>query len=401
MASYRMPSWSRLAVAASTALVAATSGCGSALPGPAHAPATSAGASQPPRVWLASVQMTSPTTGWAIRYTGDPASPSPVSLTVARTTDGGRQWHGVAPLPAGSAPALLDAVTASRARLVVTTRSHTFVLSTGNGGASWTRSAPLPPGGAVSVSFAGRTDGWLMQLLGAAAGSEWIAIYRTDDSGLRWNRVAETPPAPSYGPSSSGLPAGCDKVGIAFSSTTGWLTLGCPVGYLVLVSKSAGSHWVRERLPLSSSACPDGCSISPPQFFGRTGFMTVDRGPRTAGLLVTSDGGARWRLQPLPSGAGSYPQIQFFGQRAGVMVPVTRQATPGRVFYVTANGGRTWRAQPQGTRFTVLGTGTDFVSTRTGFAWVNGADVTSGGPPDMYETSNSGRSWQPFAPRLA
>jgi photosystem II stability/assembly factor-like uncharacterized protein len=165
------------------------------------------------------------------------------------------------------------------------------------------------------------------------------------------------------------------------------------------VSRDAGSRWASQGLPLSAAACPDGCTLSPPQFFGRTGFMTADRQPHTAALLVTTNGGARWHLKRLPAGAGLSPQIQFFSSRQGVMVPMTSQATPARVFYLTANGGRTWTAVRQGMRFG-FGFSIDFVTTRTGFAWANDANVLSGGPPDMYETTNSGRTWQAFAPLL-
>jgi photosystem II stability/assembly factor-like uncharacterized protein len=404
--------WPPLAVAVA-ALIAAAAASGTALAGSGNAHSPGIGHDKPdregvpvadrlpPPVWLASVQMTSASTGWALRFTGNPASPFPVSLVLARTTDGGRRWSGVAPLPAGSGPpSLLDAVTGSRAWLVTGTRSHTFVLSTRNGGTSWTRSAPLPAGGAKSLSFFGTQRGWLLQSLGAAAGSEWVALYRTVDAGLRWSLVAETSPPPTYGTSSSGIPTGCDKAGITFSSSrTGWLTGYCTTGDLVLVSTDAGSRWRPQPLPLTSAACAGGCFINPPQFFGRTGFLIVSHWPRLAYLLVSTDGGVRWQFRRLPAGAGIYPQIRFFGPRTGIVVPTTSQATIGDVFYLSANGGRTWRGVAQGMRFTVLGTSIGFVTTRIGFACCS--YVSSGGaPPDEYLTSNSGHTWQAFAPLL-
>jgi photosystem II stability/assembly factor-like uncharacterized protein len=397
MAAHETRRWRRLGFASAALITAAATGCGTALAqsGQTRSPAASA-----PRVRLAVVQMTSATTGWALRFTGNPAGPSPVSLALIRSTDGGRRWSNITTLP-GAQPNLLDAVTGSQAWLVVTTRSHSYVLSTTDGGVLWKKSIPLPPGGAASLSFSGTAHGWLLQSLGAATGSEWVDIYRTVDSDRYWSLVAHTPPAPDYGTSSSGLPTGCDKGEITFSSPrTGWLPCFSPApGYLLLVSKDAGSHWASQGLPLSAGDCPYGCTLSPPQFFGRTGFMTADRQPHTAALLVTTDGGARWHLARLPGGAGLNPQIQFFSSRQGVIVPMTSQATPARVFYVTANGGRTWTAVRQGMRFG-MGFGIDFVTTRTGFAWANDANVPSGGPPDMYQTTNSGRTWQALAPLL-
>lgn len=395
--------WRRLGFASAALITVAALGGGTALAESGHArsPAASAArAGSLPRVRLAQVQMTSASTGWALRFTGNPASRFPVSLVLVRTTDAGRQWTNITTLR-GAEPNLLDAVTASRAWLVVSTRAHSYVLGTRDGGVSWTKSAPLPPGGAGSLSFAGPVHGWLLQSLGAATGSEWVDVYRTSDSGLRWSLVAKTPPAPNSGTSGSGIPAGCDKGTITFSSSrTGWLPCFSPApGYQLLVSRDAGSHWAGQRLPLSAAACPDGCTISAPQFFGRTGFATADRQPHSAALLVTTDGGARWRLRPLPSGAGLYPQVKFFSPRLGIIVPMTSQVTLGRVFYVTANGGRTWAAVHQGTRFG-FAFSVDFVTASTGFAWANDANVLSGGPPDMFQTTNSGRTWQAFAPLL-
>ena len=292
-------------------------------------------------------------------------------------------------------------MTASRAWLAVTVGSLTFVLFTSNGGVTWTKSGPVGLGGPAALSFSDNVDGWLLQSLGAATGSEWVALYRSVDSGLRWSLVAETPPPPAYGTSRGGLPTGCDKTGVTFRSPrTGWLTGACAAGHLVLVSTDAGLRWSPQRLPVMSSACLAGCFINPPEFLGRTGFVTFSHYPAVAYLLISTDGGASWQLRHLPAGAGPYPQIRFFSPRQGIIVSAGAQGTFGRVFYVTANGGKTWTAVPQGRRFTELGAGVDFVSTRTGYAWINGADVTSGGPPDMYETTNSGVTWQPFAPRL-
>lgn len=152
--------------------------------------------------------------------------------------------------------------------------------------------------------------------------------------------------------------------------------------------------------PVTSAACPDGCVINPPEFIGQADFLTFSHFPAVAYLLVSTDGGARWQRRHLPAGAGPYPQIRFFGPRQGIIVSAGAQGTFGRAFYLTANGGKTWAAVRQGRRFTEPGAGVDFVNTRTGYAWINGADVPPGGLPDMYQTTNSGVTWQPFAPRL-
>jgi photosystem II stability/assembly factor-like uncharacterized protein len=84
-----------------------------------------------------------------------------------------------------------------------------------------------------------------------------------------------------------------------------------------------------------------------------------------------------------------------------MLVSAGLQGVIGHVFYTTANGGRTWTAVPQGRSFTHLGTSFDFVSARTGFAWALGADAKGSSPPAMYLTTDSGRTWVAFTPRLA
>ena len=108
-----------------------------------------------------------------------------------------------------------------------------------------------------------------------------------------------------------------------------------------------------------------------------------------------------WRSEPLPSGAGQDPRIQFFSPLSGMLVSAGPQGVIGHVFYTTADGGQTWTAVPQGRSFTQLGTSFDFVSARTGFAWAPGADAQGSSPPAMYRTTDSGRTWIAFTPQLA
>ncbi len=143
-----------------------------------------------------------------------------------------------------------------------------------------------------------------------------------------------------------------------------------------------------------------GCEVSGPQFAGRTGFLVIDRAPAPY-FLVSQDLGVTWRRQPLPPAAGQDPRIQFFGPLSGMLVSAGPQGVIGHVLYTTANGGRTWTAVPQGRSFTQLGTSFGFVSARTGFAWAPGADANGSSPPAMYLTTDSGRTWVAFTPRLA
>jgi len=370
----------------------------------------------PVPVWLHSLQMVSARDGWALAWTSNPASPLPAGLIPVRTTDGGRAWTAVTPakarplLAASHVEVILQPLSASRASLAVTvTRSQsgygihparTVIFATADGGRSWTRSAPvLAPGNAGWLVFTDPAHGWMLQDLGAAMEQNPVQLYRTSDGGRRWSLIAASPRWNQAGTSPSGLPIACDKTGIAFATPAdGWLTSVCfsPSG-AVLATHDGGAHWAPQPLPLTATGCSSGfCSASPPQFFGPTGFLTIDHGGKSPYLLVTHDAGATWQTEPVPQGAEPFGSAHFFDARHGLLVPAVEQDTPGQVFYVTSDGGRTWTPVRQGLRFQP-GMTVDFTSPDVGFAW---NPDTSGAPP-IYATTNGGRTWTWYLPRLA
>ena len=365
-------------------------------------------------MWLDSLQMTSPSTGWALRWTRNPAVANDGYLAPARTTDGARTWTSVTPQAAGAllatpgATVVLQAFDDERAWLAVTAAATdgspthlTDVFGTVNGGRTWTTSAPLKVSGyTVFLSFAGPEHGWLLMAAGVAMGQEPVQLYRTGDAGLRWSLAARTPKA---GTESAGLPAGCDKAALAFATASvGYISNACNLlSGALLVSRDGGTHWAPQALPVPVSSCGDGCQVSGPQFVGQTAFLVIDRAPEAPYFLVSQDLGATWRSEPLPSGAGEDPRVQFFSPLSGMLVSAGPQGAIGHVFYTTADGGQTWTAVPQGRSFTQLGTSFDFVSARTGFAWAAGADAQGSSPPAMYQTTDSGRTWTAFTPQLA
>src|SRR6266700_4051055 len=353
-------------------------------PAPSGRPAAS-GSQAAAAIWLYSLQMTSASTGWALRWTQNPAVAADGYLAPARTTDGQRAWLAVTAATTDSPAAHL-----------------TEVFTTVNGGRTWTGPAPLKvPGYAHFLSVAGPEHGWLLMANGGAMRQEPVQLYRTSDAGLRWSPVAETPQA---GTGSNGLPVSCDKTGLVFATASaGWLSGACfSLSDALLVSRDGGVTWASQALPAAASSCGTSeCEVSGPRFAGRTGFLVIDRAPGAPYFLVSQDLGVTWRNEPLPSGAGQDPRIQFVSPLSGMLVSSGPQGVIGHVFYTTANSGRTWTAVPQGRSFTQLGTSFDFVSARTGFAWAPGADATGSSPPAMYLTTDSGRTWVAFTPRLA
>jgi photosystem II stability/assembly factor-like uncharacterized protein len=380
----------------------------------AAAPASLPAAPAP--AWLHSLQMVSARDGWALAWTSNPASPLPAGLIPVRTTDGGRTWTAVTPtqarplLAAGHVDVILQPLSASRASLAATaTRSQggygihparTVIFATADEGRSWTRSAPvLAPGNAGWLALTDPAHGWLLQSLGAAMEQNPVQLYRTSDGGRRWSLIAASPRWNQAGTSPSGLPIACDKTGIAFATRAdGWLTSAClSLADAVLATRDGGAHWAPQPLPLPASTCAPGlCLIYPPQFFGPTGFLTIDHGGKSPYLLVSHDTGATWHAEPVPPAAGPLGSAHFFDARHGLLIPAVEQDTPGQVFYVTADGGQTWTPVRQGLRFQP-GMTVDFPSPEAGFAW----NPNATGAPPIYATTNGGRTWTWYLPRLA
>jgi photosystem II stability/assembly factor-like uncharacterized protein len=374
-------------------------------------------------LWLQSLQMSTPATGWALYLAGNPSTaPLGTPTLLIRTTDGARTWTDVTPpaarplLSTADATQVLVATGAERAYLAVTTSpnanspagSTTRVFATGDGGRTWTESVPVVAAGYASqLSFTDPRHGWLLVNEGAAMGRNPVQVYRTSDGGDHWSLTAQS--APINSDSNSGIPVSCDKTGITFASATaGWISSLCTVGLSgeLLVSRDGGTTWAPQQLPVPAGICGDtGCKLTGPELADGTAFLTLAAYGGATDLLVSRDLGQTWQFVPLPSGYPSgeyaYPQIKFFDARHGVLVPGGSQGTIGAVFYTTADGGQSWTEVPQGVHFTPLGAAVDFVSSQVGFAWILGGDAQGASPPPVYETTDSGRTWTSVTPLLA
>jgi photosystem II stability/assembly factor-like uncharacterized protein len=359
-------------------------------------------------VWLSSLQMVSATTGWATLSTSNPNDNSAVQL--GRTTDGGRTWALVTPPTPKDAlvddELVLKAVDARSAWLVAASPENaggtTVVFHTVDSGRSWQQSAPVAANQPVAIDIIGRR-GWLLESLGAAMGSNPVRVYLTTDGGLRWSLLARSQafgqPAANR---SDTLPLSCDKVGIAFSSARiGWIGALCNAGYSLLVTRDGGAHWASQQLPIPRTACAQaGCEMSEPQFAGHTTFLPVGDYPNRALLFVSTDAGGSWRTVIMPRGAEFYPRIRFFNQSDGIAVSAGSQGVVGRTFYLTSDAGLSWTAVPQGRHFGKGGASFDFVSPSVGFAWLLAGINAANPSPKVYRTSDSGRTWRSFVPRL-
>ncbi len=371
-------------------------------PSPAS-PARSAASPGPHTpVWLDTVKMITNEDGWALLWTSNPAGHA--SLEPARTTDGGRTWALTTPpttAKVSSSQVLLDATSIDQAWIAsAATDGHTTaVFGTTDGGRTWRQSAAIPGAQPVALDVAG-TDGWLLESLGAAMGSNPVQLFRSTDGGLRWS--AEARSALGSQPEVGGIPAGCDKSGMSFGGRgAGWITGFCnSLSGAVLESADAGQHWKPSALPLPQHACESGgCEVPAPQFAGNTTFLQVNNYPSAAHLLVSTDSGSTWKVERLPASAGPYPRTQWFSPADGITIAAGSQESVGTHSFVTTDGGTNWTAVPLSRPFGQAGASFDFVSTGTGVAWLPDSG-TGGPPPAMYRTTNSGRSWASFTPSL-
>ena len=102
--------------------------------------------------------------------------------------------------------------------------------------------------------------------------------------------------------------------------------------------------------------------------------------------------GASWQLRALPPGNDPYPQATFYDASTGTVIPTGPQQSRRGVFYLTRDGGLTWRFTRQGGSVRPSGA-ISFVSPERGFGW-----NLNGQPPAIYTTANGGRSWTRFIP---
>jgi photosystem II stability/assembly factor-like uncharacterized protein len=354
-------------------------------------------------VWIEDLQMVSATAGWALLWDANPAGNA--ALEAARTSDGGQTWVLVTPSGLGSLPqgqVLLDAVSAHQAWLVVgagnsdsSASGTTTVYATTDGGQHWSAGLPIPGNAPSLLDFAGTADGWLLEDLGNAMQNEAATLWRTANGGTTWSRVAKTPPLGQPPSGSATLPTTCGKTGLAFASTqVGWITGTCvSLPDAILVTRDGGVHWATQQVPLPMQECPGFCEVQPPQFAGPVTFMPVDAYPSAAYLLVSTDSGGAWTALRLPTGAGPYPRVQFFGPADGIAVSAGPQGVIGPDIYLTADGGVSWTAVAQGRQFGSSGAQFDFLNPKLGFAWIPGSR-------QLYQTSDSGQTWTAVAPQL-
>lgn len=124
------------------------------------------------------------------------------------------------------------------------------LFRTGDGGENWETIQLDLPGG--QLYFTSSTEGYMLSSLGAAAGSEYVAINKTSDGGRTWQTVFSHEP----GQASESLPNSGSKNGITFlDSNVGFITGSEPVteDLYLYRTNDGGINWEKktcENLPV-------------------------------------------------------------------------------------------------------------------------------------------------------
>lgn len=185
-----------------------------------------------------------------------------------------------------------------------------------------------------------------------------LALYRTADSGVHWQKVPlPAPPKLSETDTTGG-------VGIGFADTDHvWLAYAINNAPLVTYRTSdSGKSWRKSSVGIK------GMSTQIQFLDENTGWILLHQGAammhEEVSLLHTTDGGASWQVlaKTAPNASGLPPgTIPFTGTKNGYTFRdesngylSTYEPTPGKIsLFATSDTGKTWKARsvPTGSEF--------------------------------------------------
>jgi photosystem II stability/assembly factor-like uncharacterized protein len=329
---------------------------------------------------ISSIHMLDATTGWAL-----------TDKVVLRTTDGGIHWQDVTPPHASINAANLAVLDASTAWVAMPQLggSTIQVFHTGNAGQTWQETTVKVNGftDGAQITFINANDGWMLAGLGAGAGSEAVAVYRTTDGGATWANVSSTNPPNNVTPMA--LPLAGDKNGLSFlTPSTGWATGTEPSNIPWLyVTHDGGQTWQRQPLQLPPNQSNAEFSITPPTFFNASdgilpvnGFSVGSQPVQGSDIYVTHDGGTTWTsTSRLPINATS---VKFLDVNHGWV-------TDGSVLYMTSDEGQHWTKIFSVTSNMPKFQQLSFTSSQVGLAIA----YTDSGAMVLLKSEDGGQSW--------
>jgi photosystem II stability/assembly factor-like uncharacterized protein len=313
---------------------------------------------------------------------------------IVRTNDGGITWYSVTP------PDIEDM--SSGVETFILDEDHAWVQKpdfnnfpnngllyhTADGGLTWNiSSTPFSSG---DLSFIDAERGWMLADLGAAAGSNAVAVFQTEDGGTTWTQTyTNDPNLPDAGDS---LPLGGIKSDLMpRDMQTAWVggNVYSPGTVYFYRTDDSGRTWslVDLELPADAENFELGIDQDQMQFVSEDdGFLVVRMSgdfTQTA-VYVTNDGGDTWTLTPtLIPNAG---ESDFLSAEEAIIYN-------GEQFYVTRDAARTWVTVSPDIVFGDSFASMDFVNPNTG--WIISAVEEH---RSLYRTSDGGATWLPVIP---
>lgn len=333
------------------------------------------------------LKMFTPTHGWALTQDND---------KLLRTVNGGETWLDATPaelypLPPDVTSLWLEAFFLDAETAWFTSNALGGELyHTRDGGVNWTTTAI--PFEQARYYFLDVNLGYALVDLGAAAGSHYVAIYRTENSGETWTEVFTHEPGES-----KSLREGGSKSGITFLDVNqGWIGGNIPMEdhFYLYYSSDGGATWALETdISLPTAYAGSMLEVGQPVFMSDSvGYLPV-RAFAPDGhtyLLVyrSDDGGQTWTFQNAEQEGNDF---DFYSLDEGWQ-------SAGTNLYKTIDGGITWTLNTvSGIPLVEFILKVDFVDDQHG--WVL---ATAGGhgwePLKLYRTSDGGTNWELLLP---
>lgn len=253
---------------------------------------------------------------------------------------------------------------------------------TTDGGLTWeSNSVPFRDG---DLTFVSDQIGWVMESLGAGAGSMAIAVYKTNNGGLNWEQVFTNDP--NLEGSTEDLPLGGIKMNFTpLNSQTAWIggAIYAPGTFYFYRTIDSGKTWELQSLLLPPDTETSEIAISQgPIFFSPTEAILPVRFAgdsfQTA-IYKTENRGETWEYISVQPGAG---MVDFISPTEGVF-------WSGEQFFLTGDGGVTWSGIQPDIIFADSFTGMEFVNIYTGWVWT----YEPTGARHLYKTTDGGTTW--------
>jgi photosystem II stability/assembly factor-like uncharacterized protein len=314
---------------------------------------------------------------------------------VVRTNDGGITWYNVTTSDMTEVGYNVRhfALDANRAWVQVPDFNNYpnsgLMYRTNDGGLTWAQFETPFSGG--DVKFLDENHGWMLADLGVGAGSNAVAVYRTDNGGENW--TLEYTNDPNQANSGDSLPMGGLKGGITpLNTQTAWVygVVYSPGTVYLFRTDDGGQTWsIVKSVPLPEGVENTELSIEQLAFLrSKDGWMamrvTSDEGKMA--VYTSNDAGDTWSLTPtLIPGGGS---ADFLSATEAVIYN-------GEQFYVTRDAAQTWNNISPNVVFGDTFARMDFVNTSSG--WVLTMDPTTN-QSLLYRTTDGGSTWSPVIP---